>query len=165
MSDEIDREITSRKVTSTSNSNTPVNGYKVSEERSTRVSNDNSSGVIIGVLLFLAVGAGAIVYFLNNRPTTTPILTPSVDTVRENKSTVIERNNTTIKEVSPAATPQSTPKIEITVPAATVQPQPVAPAPAPAVTVTAQPTATPVAPPKATTPSPVPTPTTGSPNN
>jgi len=166
MSDEIDREVTSRKVTSTSNSNTPVNGYKVSEERSTRVSNDNSSGVIVGVLLFLAVGTGAIVYFLNNRPTTTQILTPAVDTVRENKSTVIERNNTTVKEVSPAPTQtiqtQPTPKVEVT-----VQPQPVAPAPAPApaVTVTAQPTPTPAATPKAMTPSATPTPTTGAPNN
>lgn len=162
MSDEIDREVTSRKVTSTSNSNTPVNGYNVSEERSTRVSNDNSSGVIIGVLLFLAVGTGAIVYFLNNRPATTQIITPAVDTVRENKSTVIERNNTTIKEVSPAPTQttQPTPKVDIT-----VQPQPVAPAPAPAVTVTAQPTATPSATPRAITPSATPTPTTGAPNN
>jgi cytoskeletal protein RodZ len=157
MPDERDQEITSKKVTS--NSNAPLNRYSVSEERTTKVKDDGSSNaVIIVVLLFLAVGAGAVAYFLNNRPAPTPILVPSaVDTVRENKSTIIERNNTTIKEVSPA-TSQSTPKVEIT-----VQPQPVAPAPAPAVTVTAQPTATPAATPKAATPSA--TPTTGSPNN
>ena len=152
MSDERDQEIT-RKVTS--RSNTPVNGYSTSEERTTKVSNDGSSNaVIVVVLLFLAVGAGAVAYYLNTRPAPTPILVPSaVDTVKENKSTIIERNNTTIREVSPA-TPQPTPKVEIT-----VQPQPVAPVPA--VTVTAQPTATPAATPKAATP----TPTTGSPNN
>ena len=156
MSDERDKEITSRKVTS--NSNTPLSRYNTSEERTTKVKDDGSSNaVIIIVLLFLAVGAGAVAYYLNNRPVA-PILVPSaVDTVRENKSTIIERNNTTIKEVSPA-TSQPTPKVEIT-----VQPQPVAPAPAPAVTVTAQPTATPAATPKAATPSA--TPTTGSPNN
>ncbi|GBO53984.1 hypothetical protein APA_1932 [Pseudanabaena sp. lw0831] len=63
--------------------------------------------------------------------------------MRENKSTVIERNNTTIKEVSPA-TSQPTPKVDIT-----VQPQPVAPAETP----------------KAATPAATPRPTTGSPNN
>lgn len=154
MSDERDQEIT-RKVTA--RSNTPANGYSTSEERTTKVSNDgSSSAVIVIVLLFLAVGGGAIAYFLNNRPVPTPILVPSaVDTVKENKSTIIERNNTTIREVSPA-TAQPTPKVEIT-----VQPQPVAPAPA--VTVTAQPTATPAATPKAANPSA--TPTTGSPNN
>ena len=157
MPDERDQEITSRKVTS--NSNTPLNRYSVSEEHSTKVKDDGSSNaVIVIVLLFLAVGAGAVAYYLNNRPAPTPILVPSaVDTVRENKSTVIERNNTTIKEVSPA-TLQPTPKVDIT-----VQPQPVAPAPAPAVTVTAQPTATPAATPRAATPSA--TPTTGSPAN
>ncbi len=159
MPNERDQEITSRKVTS--DSNTPVNGYRVTEEHKTRVNNDGSSStVIVIVLLFLAVGGGAVAYFLNNRPAPTPILVPSaVDTVKENKSTIIERNNTTIKEVSPA-TSQPTPKVEIT-----VQPQPVAPAPAPAVTVTAQPTATPAATPKAVTPSATPMPNSGSPNN
>ncbi|PZU99292.1 MAG: hypothetical protein DCE90_01895 [Pseudanabaena sp.] len=153
MSDEKDQEVT-RKVTSTSN--TPDNGYSVSEKRTTRVSNDsNSSAVIVALLLFLALGGGAIAYFLNSRPTPTTIITPKVDTVKENKSTIIERNNTTIKEVSPAS-PQATPKIEITVPAATVQPV----APAPAVTVTATPT--PAATPKAATPSPT---ATSSPGN
>jgi hypothetical protein len=154
MSDERDQEIT-RKVTS--RSNTPANGYNVSEQRTTKVSNDgNSSAVIVSVLLFLAIGGGAIAYFLNNRPAPTPVLIPSaVDTVKENKSTIIERNNTTIREVSPA-TPQPTPTVEINIPAATVQPQPVAPAPAPAVTVTATPT--PVATPKAVTPTPKPSP-------
>ncbi|WP_201322419.1 hypothetical protein [Pseudanabaena sp. lw0831] len=142
MPDERDQEITSRKVTS--NSNTPLNRYNVSEERTTKVKDDSSSNaVIVIVLLFLAVGAGAVAYYLNNRPVT-PILVPSaVDTVRENKSTVIERNNTTIKEVSPA-TSQPTPKVDIT-----VQPQPVAPAETP----------------KAATPAATPRPTTGSPNN
>jgi len=161
MHDEKEQEITSRKVTH--NSNTPVNGYRVSEQRTTKVGNDGSSGVvIIVVLLFLAVGGGAIAYFLNNRPVPTPILVPSaVDSVKENKSTIIERNNTTIKEVSPASL-QPTPKVEIT-----LQPQPVAP-PAPAVTVTAQPIPTPAvtvtAQPTATN-SATPKPTTGSPNN
>jgi hypothetical protein len=112
------------------------------------------------VLLFLALGGGAIAFFLNNRPIT-PVLVPNaVDTVKENKSTIIERNNTTIKEVNPA-TPQATPTIQINVPAATSQPV----APAPRVTVTAQPTAT--ATPKAITPSPTatPTPNTGSPSS
>jgi hypothetical protein len=150
MSEERDQEIT-RKVTSSSN--IPVNGHSSSEERTTRVSNDgNSSAVIVAVLLFLAIGGGAIAYFLNSRPTPTTIITPSVDTVKENKSTIIERNNTTIREVSPAS-PQSTPRIDITVPAATV-------APAPRVTVTATPT--PVVTPRAATPTPA---ATGSPSN
>lgn len=150
MSDEKDQEIT-RKVTSSSN--TPDNGYSVSEKRTSRVSSDNnSSTVIVSLLLFLAIGGGAIAYFLNSRPTPTTIITPTVDTVKENKSTIIERNNTTIREVSPAS-PQATPKIEITVPAATVQPA----APVPAVTVTATPT--PVATPKAVTPPPTTAPT------
>ena len=158
MHDEKEQEITSKKVTH--NSNTPVNGYRVSEERTTKVNNDGISGaVVFTVILFFAVGGGAVAYFLNNCPSTTPILVPSaVDTVRENKSTVIERNNTTVKEVSPA-TVQPTPKVEVTVqpqpaapaPAITVTAQPVAPAPA--VTVTAQPTATPSTTPKAATPS------------
>jgi len=150
MSEERDQEIT-RKVTSSSN--IPVNGHSSSEERTTRVSSDgNSSAVIVAVLLFLAIGGGAIAYFLNSRPTPTTIITPSVDTVKENKSTIIERNNTTIREVSPAS-PQSTPRIDITVPAATV-------APAPRVTVTATPA--PVVTPRAATPTPA---ATGSPSN
>lgn len=159
MPDEIDREITTRKVTSDPNS--PVNGYQVSEEQRTRVTNnDSSSAVIVGVLMFLAIGAGAVLYFLSSRPAPTPIIMPTpVGTVKENKSTIIERNNTTIRETSPA-TPQPTPKVEIiNVPAATVAPQPVAPAPA--VTVTAQPTVAPV--PSAQSAAPTPTPTAGTP--
>ena len=154
MSDERDQETTRRKVTS--NSNTPTNGYSVSEERTTKVSNDgNSNAVIISVLLFLAIGGGTLAYFLNNRPVPAPILVPSAaDTVKENKSTIIERNNTTIREVP--ASPQPVPKVEVNIPAATIQPV----APAPTVTVTAQPTATPVPVPKAVTPSASPTPTT-----
>lgn len=161
MSEDFDKETTTRKVTS----NTPVNGYRVSEElTNTRASDQNSSNaVILGVLLFLAVGAGAVIFYLSSRPAPTPVLVPSpVDTVREK---VIERNNTTIKEVTPASpqsTPQVTPRVEINVPAATVMPQPVAPAPT--VTVTAQPQPTPVATPKAVTPSATPTPTSGSAN-
>ena len=96
MSDERDQETTSRKVTS--NSNTPLNRYSTSEERTTKVKDDGSSNaVIVFVLLFLAVGAGAVAYYLNNRPAPAPILVPSaVDTVKENKSTIIERNNTTL---------------------------------------------------------------------
>ena len=92
MSDERDQETTSRKVTS--NSNTPLNRYSTSEERTTKVKDDGSSNaVIVFVLLFLAVGAGAVAYYLNNRPAPAPILVPSaVDTVKENKSTIIERN-------------------------------------------------------------------------
>jgi len=159
MSEEFDNETTTRKVTS--NSNTPVNGYKVSEERTTTASDQNSSNaVILVVLLFLAVGAGAVIFFLNNRPAPTPVLVPSpVGTVRENKSTVIERNNTTIRETSPAS-PQATPRVEINIPAATVMPQPVAPAPT--VTVTAQPA--PVATPRAVSPAATPTPTSGAAN-
>ncbi len=155
MSDEIDREITARKVTSDLNS--PVNGYKVTEERTTRTTdNGSSNAVIVGVLMFLAIGAGAVLYFLSSRPAPTPIIMPSpVGTVKENKSTIIERNNTTIRETSPA-TPQPVPKVEIiNVPAATVAPQPVAPAPA--VTVTAQPTVAPVPPAQTATPTPTPT--------
>ncbi|WP_055075491.1 hypothetical protein [Pseudanabaena sp. 'Roaring Creek'] len=157
MADEIEKEIITKKVSS--DSNIPANGYKVSEQRTTKVANDNSSNVVfISVLLFLAVGAGFIAYFVNNRPAPTPVLMPSaVDTVRENKSTVIERNNTTIREVP--ATVQPTPKVEIT-----VAPQAV-PVPAPTVTatVTAQPQAvTPAATPKPQMASP--TPTSGSNN-
>jgi hypothetical protein len=139
MSDEIDREVTSKKVTSLPNNS--VNGRRVSEQRTTRVTNDSSlTGVVIIVLLGLAVGAGAIAYFVNYRPVPAPapILIPSAnEPIKENKSTIIERNNTTIKEVSPAA-PQPTPKVEINLPVIT-QPPAAEPVPAPRVTVTAQP--------------------------
>jgi len=154
MSEEFDKETTTRKVTS--NSNTPVNGYNVTEEHTTRASDENTSNaVILGVLLFLAVGAGAVIFFLNSRPAPSPVLVPSpVDTVRER---VIERNNTTIRETSPAS-PQATPRVEINVPSATVTAQP---APAPTVTVTAQPAPAPTAtvtaqPVPITTPAPTP---------
>jgi hypothetical protein len=155
MPDEIEREITSKKVTSLPNNS--VNGSRVSEQRTTRVNNDSSmAGVVIIVLLGLAVGAGAIAYFLNTRPTPTPVLIPSAtDTVKENKSTVIERNNTTIREVSPA-TPQPTPTVEINLPPVTItQPTAVAPVattPPQAVTPAATPKVT--AQPQTTTPSP-----------
>ena len=128
MSEEIDREVTTKKVTSLPNNST--NGSRVSEQRTTRVTNDSSlSGVVIIVLAGLAIGAGAIAYFLNNRPVPTPVLIPSAtDTVKENKSTVIERNNTTIREVSPA-TPQPTPTVEINLPPVTITQPPAAPAP------------------------------------
>lgn len=157
MSDEIEREVTSKKVTSLPNNS--VNGSRVSEQRTTKVTNDSSmTGVAIIVLLGLAVGAGAIAYFLNTRPAPTPVLIPSAtDTVKENKSTVIERNNTTIREVSPA-TPQPTPTVEINLPPVTIT-QPPAVAPAPAATTPPQavtPAATPkvTAQPQTTTPSP-----------
>ncbi len=155
MSDERDQETTRRKVTSSSN--TPSNGYSVSEERTTKVRNDgNTNVVVISVLLFLAIGGGALAYFLNSRPVPAPILVPSAaDTLKENKTTIIERNNTTIREVNPA-TPQPIPTVEVNIPAATIQPV----APAPRVTVTAQPTATPAPTPSAVTPSASPTPTT-----
>ena len=150
MSDEIDREVTTRKVTS--NSNTPSNEYSVSEQRTSQVRNDdNSNGLILGILLVLAVGTGAAVYFMNNnRPAPTQILAPANNTVRENKSTVIERNNTTTREVAPATT-QPAPKVEINVPSSAPAPAPrveinVPPAPAPATTsspaATAQPQTT-----------------------
>ena len=151
MPDEIDREVTTRKVTS--NSNTPSNEYIVSEQRTSQARNDdNSNGLILGILLVLAVGAGAAVYFMNNnRPAPTQILAPANNTVRENKSTVIERNNTTTREVAPATT-QPAPKVEINVPSSAPQPAPrveinVPPAPAttssPAATAQPQTTATP----------------------
>ena len=142
MSDEIDREITTKKVTS--NSNIPMNGYQVSEQRTSKSSDDNSSsGLILGVLLTLAVGAGAVAYFMSNRPVATPILVPNAtDTTKENKSTIIERNNSTIKEVAPA-TSQPAPKVEINVPPATTQPAPKIEINVPAATT--QPTPTPAA--------------------
>jgi hypothetical protein len=153
MSDERDQETTRKKVTSSSN--IPHNEYNVSEEKTTKVRDEgNTNAVVISVLLFLAIGGGALAYFLNNRPVSTPIIVPSAaDTLKENKTTIIERNNTTIREV-PAATPQPIPTVEVNIPAATIQPV----APAPRVTVTAQPTVTPT--PNAVTPSASPTPTT-----
>lgn len=148
MSDEIEREeITTRKVTPLPHNS--VNGSRISEERTTKVTNDNgANGLVLGALLTLAVAGGAIAYFLNNRPVTTQIVTPRpTDTIRENKSTVIERNNTTTVQT---ATPQptTTTKVEIRVPEATTAPQPVAPAPVvpapvptPTVTATVQPQA------------------------
>ena len=152
MPDEIDREVTTRKVTSSPN--TPSNEYSVSEQRTSQVRNDdNSNGLIIlGILLVLAVGTGAAAYFMNNnRPAPTQILAPANNTVRENKSTVIERNNTTTREVAPATT-QPAPKVEINVPSSAPQPAPrveinVPPAPAttspPAATAQPQTTAAP----------------------
>lgn len=154
MSDEIDREVTSKKVTSLPNDS--INRSRISEQRTTKVSNENSAnGLIIIALLALAVGAGAIAYFVNYRPASTQILVPNAtDTVKENKSTVIERNNTTIREVSPA-TPQPTPTVEISIPIttttpppivvtpqATAQPQTMAPVPASPKPVSPSPTAT-----------------------
>jgi hypothetical protein len=149
MSEEIDREVTSKKVTSLPNSS--INGSRITEQRTSKVTNDNNiNGLIVIVLLALAVfGAGAIAYFVNSRPVLTPVLVPTAkDTVKENKSTVIERNNTTIREVSPAS-PQPTPKVEINLP----------------VTITQPPVTTPAATPQATTPtaSPKPTPQAQSP--
>lgn len=157
MSDEIEREVTSKKVSSLPNNS--VNGSRVSEQRTTRVTNESSTtGVVIIVLLGLAVGAGSIAYFLNSRPVPTPVLIPSAtDTVKENKSTTIERNNTTIREVSPA-TPQPTPTVEINLPVTITPPPAVAPAP----TATTPPQAvTPVATPKAQTQTATPSPKSG----
>jgi|JFJP01.1.fsa_nt_gi cytoskeletal protein RodZ len=133
MSEEIDREVTSKKVTSLPNNS--MNGSRISEQRTTKVANDVSgNGLVIIGLLALAIGAGAIAYFVNYRPAPTPVLIPNAtDTVKENKSTVIERNNTTIREVSPA-TPEPTPTVEINVPVTITQPPAAAPVPAPRVT-------------------------------
>lgn len=154
MSDELDREITTRKVTS--NPNTSVDGYRVTEQQTSRVSNDNSAGLIVGILLALGLGAGAVIYYLNNRPAPSQILVPQIiksepNVIRENKSTVIERNNSTTKEVTPAR-PQSVPTVQINVPApaATTPPQTTTPVPTPKVTAQPQ-MATPI-------------PTPGSPN-
>ena len=150
MPDEIDRETTTNRVTS--NSSTPGDGYKVSEQQSTtRVTKDDNSGLIVGILLALALSAGALAYFVNNNrqvPPTQQIIVPAPGAVRENKSTVIERNNTTIKEVSPAPA-QPTPKVEVNVPAPIVQPA--APVPAPTVTIQPQPAVTSAPTPAATT--------------
>ena len=165
MSEEIDKEVTTRKVTPLSNNS--VNGNRISEERTTRVSHDdsNASAFIAVVLLTLLAGAGAVIYYINTRPSPiqsppTQIVVPkTTDTVKENKSTIIERNNTTIKEVSPAA-PQPTPTVEINVPV-TITPPPAAPAPEPRATVTVQPTVAPVVTPKASVQPQTPPPNTG----
>jgi hypothetical protein len=118
MSDEIDKEITTKKVIS--NPNKVADEYRVSEQRTTSVNNDSSStGLILGIILTLALGVGASVYFFNNR-TITPVLVPNgTNTIKENNSTVIERNNTNTKEVTPAP-PQSAPNVEVNVPAPVV---------------------------------------------
>lgn len=115
MSEEIDKEITTKKVIS--NSNTPVEGYSVSEQRSTRVNNDNSGALWLGVILSLGVAGAAAMYFLNDRPSI-PVVVPSTTNTVKDKSTVIERNNTTIKEVAPAPT---TPNVEVNVPPSNVE--------------------------------------------
>jgi hypothetical protein len=96
----------------------------------------------------LAIGAGAIAYFLNTRPEPTPIVLPrATDTLKENK-TIIERSTT--KEVSPApATSQITPKIDVTLPPVTIT-QPPAPAPTTTIMIQPEPVA-PVTPPQTTT--------------
>ncbi|MEI6330922.1 MAG: hypothetical protein WCP16_16900 [Pseudanabaena sp. ELA645] len=150
MSDEIDREIrevTTKNVTPLPNSS--VNGSRLSEQRTTQVSSDNTSnGVILGIVVALAIGAGAIAYFLNTRPEPTPIVLPrATDTLKENK-TIIERSTT--KEVSPApATSQITPKIDVTLPPVTIT-QPPAPAPTTTIMIQPEPVA-PVTPPQTTT--------------
>jgi hypothetical protein len=114
MHEEIDKEIATKKVTS--NPTTPVEGYSVSEQQSTKVSTDNSGALWLGVILCLGVAGAAAIYFLNDRPTT-PIVVPSLPNTVRDKSTVIERNNTTIKEVAPApTTPPTTPNVEVNVP-------------------------------------------------
>ena len=183
MNEEIDREITTKKVTSNPNTplnpNTSVEGYNVSEQRTTKVrnNNDNAVGLILIILVPLALGAAIAAYFFYNRTPQTQIITPvsaPIDnTVKDNKSTVIERNNTVIREVAPA-TSQPTPTVQINVPPAAPQPAPrvqinvppaAAPAPAPTVTVQAQPSVILVPTPAATTgqpqntatPTPIPT--------
>jgi hypothetical protein len=162
MSDEIDKETITRKVTSNtiSNTNTPVEQYRVSEQITTKVDdNNNAIGLILIILVPLALGAGiaAYFYYLNTRPAPTQIIVPRpTETIIDNKSTIIERNNTTTQEVQPA-TPQPAGKVEISVPE-------VAPQPIPTVTVTAQPqVVTPPPVPRATL-QPQPTPAQ-SPNN
>jgi len=151
MSDEFDKEITTKKVSS--GANMTGEGHTVSKQRTTRVNNDNANtGLIFGILAILSLGVGAGLYFMSNRPTPVQILAPATNQpAKENKSTIIERNNTTIREVQPA-TPQPIPKVEINVPApapAAIIVNPPAAAPAPV--------ATPV--PKATAPASTPTPT------
>ena len=151
MSDEFDREISTRKVPS--NPNTSIEENRSSTRRITKLGNDNNAvGLILIFLIPLAIGAGIAAYFVyNNRPFSPQIVVPNANnTVKENKSTVIERNNTTVREVSPA-TPQPTPTVEINLPVTISEPRAVAPVPE--VTVTAQPTTNPIATPK-TTPQP-----------
>ncbi|AFY74079.1 hypothetical protein Syn7502_02057 [Synechococcus sp. PCC 7502] len=107
-----EKEITTRKVTS--NPITPVDGYRVTEQTTSRARSDNSAtGLVIAVLLILATGVGAGLYYLNNRPSSTIVLPGATNIIKENKSTVIERNNTTTKD----ATPQTTPNVEVNIPA------------------------------------------------
>jgi len=134
MSDEIDREITTKRTM-------PNTEYKVSEQHTTRVRDDNSStGLVLGVLLTLALGVGAGVYFLNNRPAATIFVPGATNTIKENKSTVIERNNTTTKE-----SPQAAPNVEVNIPPVVVPkveinvPTPAATTPAPQPTPTGTP--------------------------
>ena len=66
MSDEIDKETITRKVTSNtiSNTNTPVEQYRVSEQITTKVDdNNNAIGLILIILVPLALGAGIAAYF------------------------------------------------------------------------------------------------------
>ncbi len=114
MPEEIDQEVTTKKVIS--NSSTPVEGYSVSEQHSTKVNSDNSGALWLGVILSLGVAGAAAMYFLNDRPLI-PVIVPSPTNTVKDKSTVIERNNTTIKEVAPApTTPPTTPNVEVNVP-------------------------------------------------
>ena len=139
MSDEIDKEITTRKVTS--DLNTPAEEYRVSEQRTTKVTsnNDNALGLVLVILIPLAIGSAIAAYFFNSRQAPTQIVVPSTsDAVKDNKSTVIERNNTTIKEVAPSS-PQPTPRVQVNVPASTVQAQPRQAAPAPTIILQQQP--------------------------
>ncbi len=163
MSDEFDKEITTKKVST--DANTTGEGYTVSKQRTTRVNNDSANtGLIFGILAILSLGVGAGLYFMNNRPTPVQILAPATapatnQPAKENKSTIIERNNTTIREVQPAA-PQPIPKVEVNVPApapAAIIVNPPAAAPAP---VTAP---APAATPAATTPAATPVPETTTP--
>jgi len=150
MSDEFDKEIT-KKVSS--DANTTGEGYTVSKQRATRVNNDNANtGLIFGILAILSLGVGASLYFMSNRPTPVQILAPATnEPAKENKSTIIERNNTTIREVQPAA-PQPIPKVQVNVPApAAIIVNPPSATPVPAAT-------TPTPPPKTATPSPASTP-------
>ena len=115
MSDEIDKEITTKKYTS--NSDPSVNGYSVSEESSSTVSTDNSAtGLIIGMLFTLALGIGSVAYYLNSRPTPAMVIPSSPNVIKDNKPTVIE--STTVKE----APTQPAPKVEVNVPASTNPP-------------------------------------------
>jgi hypothetical protein len=152
MNDEIDREITTKKVTS--NPNSSVEGYRVSEQHTVR--NDNSgAGLIVGILIALALGGGATALYFLNRPTTTQIVPVPGPTNTVKEKTV--ENNTTTKEVTPA-TQQPTPKVEINVPAPapTAQPQTsTPPVPTPAATVQPQTPATAV---QSETATPTPTP-------